>query len=74
MASFLTARRQYSAAACRLHPRTEPVRLGAAASLGLKCALRQSLPPMEYAIAASRASSAMAELLTGFVSGSSQIG
>src|SRR6266478_1710480 len=46
MASLLAARRQDSAAAFGLHARTEPVRLRAAASPRLKCALRQSNPPL----------------------------
>jgi hypothetical protein len=47
MASLLAARRQYPAAALRLHAYAEAVRLGASASPRLKCALWQINPPLQ---------------------------
>src|SRR4029077_8177479 len=49
MASLLAACRQHLAAACRLHARAKPVRLGATAFARLKCALWQSNPPLLHA-------------------------
>src|ERR1700747_642770 len=50
MASLLTASRQDLAATYGLHARTETVRFGAAAFARLKCALRQSNPPLFFTL------------------------
>src|ERR1700730_5071399 len=69
MASLLAARRQYSAAAFRLHTRAESVRLGAPALARLKCALWQSNPPLNYPVADLPLSPATAAQATSLFSG-----
>jgi hypothetical protein len=68
MASLLTASRQDLAATYGLHARTETVRFGAAAFARLKCALRQSNPPLFFTLGDTKVLQDVA-LRTGHLSG-----